>query len=269
MSSSISQLQLSWPEGRTKRYGISRILILPLIGFVSLRKLIFLIGYPDFALAALLLGAFVIVFLTEPVITRRYRRYYSLYFLIQMIIIEALGLLRPYEDTWSLLYIVLGIQLHHLPTMREAATWAAVFTTVLLFTMFATLGFLPGLGFSLLTIALAVFLFSYDMLYDQTEAAKQESQKLLDELQAAHSRLKEYADQAEELAGVQEHDRLINELHDSVSQMIFSISLMTESTRMLLAKDPARVPDELARLQELTGRALAQMRALISQWRPG
>jgi signal transduction histidine kinase len=244
-------------------------LILPLIGFVSFRKLIFLAGQPEFIPAAILLGAFTLLYLSEPALTRRYCRYYSVYLLLQMIIVEALGLLQPYEDTWGLLYIILGIQLHYLPTIRQAATWAAVFTTALLVTMIATLGLLPGLGFSLLTIALAVFLFSYDMLYDQAEAAKQESQKLLDELQAAHNRLKEYAAQAEELAAAQEHDRLINELHDSVSQMIFSISLTTESTRLLLAKDPARVPEALAHLQELTGRALAQMRALISQWRPG
>jgi hypothetical protein len=37
----------------------------------------------------------------------------------------------------------------------------------------------------------------------------------------------------------------------------------------MLTKDPARVPEGLERLQELTSRALAHMRALISQWRPG
>ena len=260
---------LIWPEGNTKSYRISPLIALPLIAFVSFRKLITTSGSPQFPAAAILLGAFTLLFITRPTLTRRFGWYCSLYFLFQMGLIQALGLMQPYEDTWGLLYIILGMDLRYLPSPRAAGAWAAVFTAALLVTMMATLGLLPGLGFSLLIIALAVFFFSYDLHYAQVEAAKQESQKLLDELQAAHSKLKDYAAQAEELAAAQERDRLVRELHDSVSQMIFSISLTAESTRLLRVKDPARVPDGLERLQELTGRALAQMRALISQWRPG
>jgi signal transduction histidine kinase len=259
---------LSWPEGKTKSYRLSPLIALPVIAFVSFRKLIYSFGYPVFPAAAVLLGAFILLLITKPALFRRFGWYHSLYFLFQMSLIQTLGLLQPYEDTWGLLYIVLGMQLRDLPSPRAARAWGAAFTAALLVTMMATLGLLPGLGFSLLIIALTVFFFSYDLHYAQVEAAKQESQRLLDELQAAHRKLKDYALQAEELAAAQERDRLIRELHDSVSQMIFSISLTAESTRLLLAKDPARVPDELERLQELTGRALAQMRALIGQWRP-
>jgi len=73
---------------------------------------------------------------------------------------------------------------------------------------------------------------------------------------------------ARELAAAQEHDLIARELHDSVSQIIFSITLEAQSARLLLDKDPSRVPALLDRLQELTGRALSQMRNLISQWRP-
>ena len=261
--------QVQTPQATFRDYRISQFIGLSLIAFVSFRKLINAAGHPEFLVTSALLGAFTLLSLTQPTLARRHRRYLSLYYLAQMALLTALGLLHPYEDTWGLLYIILGVQLRDLPSRRAEGPWAAVFTTALLVTMTATKGLLQGLGFSLLIIAVTVFFYSGDLLHSQAEAAKGESQRLLMDLQAAHRKLEEYAAQAEEQAAAQEHDRLIRELHDSVSQMIFSISLTAASTRLLLTKDPSRLPGELERLQELTGRALAQMRALISQWRPG
>ena len=84
----------------------------------------------------------------------------------------------------------------------------------------------------------------------------------------AHQALKEYASQAEELAAVRERNRLARELHDSVSQVIFGITLTSQSARLLLERDPARVPELLDRLEELTGSALGRLRSLIAQLRP-
>lgn len=261
--------QANFSETPVRDYRTSQIIGMAVIAFVSFRKLITASGQPDFPITCALLGAFALLYLAQPALIRRHSHYISLYLLVQMALVQTLGLLPPYEDTWGLLYILLGVQLRDLPSTRATGIWAAVFTSALLFTMIATMGLLKGLGFSLLIIAVAVFMYSSDLLSSQAKTANLESQNLLKELQAAHRKLEEYAAQAEEVAAAQERDRLIRELHDSVSQAIFSISLTTETTRLLLAKDPARVPGELERLQELTGRALAQMRALISQWRPG
>ena len=76
-------------------------------------------------------------------------------------------------------------------------------------------------------------------------------------------------EQARLLSALAERQRLARDLHDSVSQVLFSISVSTEAARLLLTKEPGQVPERLDRLQELTGQALSQMRALISQWRPG
>ena len=67
---------------------------------------------------------------------------------------------------------------------------------------------------------------------------------------------------------MQERNRLARELHDTVSQLIFSISLTARSAQLLLKRDPARVPEQLNRLQEMTTDALSQLRSLITQLRP-
>jgi signal transduction histidine kinase len=91
---------------------------------------------------------------------------------------------------------------------------------------------------------------------------------MLGELQDTHRQLQAYADQVEELAAMEERNRLARELHDSVSQTLFSIVLHTRSAQILLERDPPRIRPQLQRLQELTQNALAQMRGLIAQLRP-
>jgi signal transduction histidine kinase len=70
------------------------------------------------------------------------------------------------------------------------------------------------------------------------------------------------------LAATKERNHLARELHDSVTQTIFSITLTAKSARMLLDKDPGQVVPQLDHLQELAQGALAEMRGLIFELRP-
>jgi signal transduction histidine kinase len=74
--------------------------------------------------------------------------------------------------------------------------------------------------------------------------------------------------QAQQLAALEERNRLARDLHDSVTQTIFSITLTAESARAMMVKKPERVSAQLERLQNLSRSALAEMRALIFQLRP-
>jgi PAS domain S-box-containing protein len=75
--------------------------------------------------------------------------------------------------------------------------------------------------------------------------------------------------QAAELASSEERAHLARELHDSVTQALFSMTLLSRSAELLLQKDPSQVPEKLASLRELQRDALAEMRALIFELRPG
>ncbi len=73
---------------------------------------------------------------------------------------------------------------------------------------------------------------------------------------------------AQEAAVLKERNRLARELHDSVTQQLFSITLTTRAARSHLEKNPQRAAAQLERLQETSAAALAEMRALIAQLRP-
>ena len=75
--------------------------------------------------------------------------------------------------------------------------------------------------------------------------------------------------QAGELASSQERAHLARELHDSVTQALFSMSLVTRTTELLVDRDPAAAKEKLGSLRDLQREALAEMRALIFELRPG
>ena len=75
--------------------------------------------------------------------------------------------------------------------------------------------------------------------------------------------------QAIELAASRERAYLAQELHDSVTQALFGMTLTSRAAEMLLRSDPGAVGEKLSQLRELAQEALAEMRALIFEMRPG
>ena len=76
--------------------------------------------------------------------------------------------------------------------------------------------------------------------------------------------------QAGELAVGEERAHLARELHDSVTQALFSMTLVSRSVELLLDRDPAAAHGRSsAQLRDLQREALAEMRALIFELRPG
>lgn len=73
---------------------------------------------------------------------------------------------------------------------------------------------------------------------------------------------------AQGVAILEERNRLARELHDSVTQQLFSMTLTAQAARAHIEKNPQRTVSQLERLQETAAAALAEMRALIYQLRP-
>lgn len=74
--------------------------------------------------------------------------------------------------------------------------------------------------------------------------------------------------QGRELAALQERQRLARDLHDSVTQTLFSAHAFAEATAKLWENNPASIGEELNQLRRLTRGALAEMRTLLLELRP-
>lgn len=73
---------------------------------------------------------------------------------------------------------------------------------------------------------------------------------------------------AQEAAVVAERSRLASELHDAVSQLLFSAKVTAESLLRLWETQPETVHQGLSQLKDLTEGALAEMRTLLLELRP-
>jgi signal transduction histidine kinase len=238
------------------------------IGLVLLRSLAQYAGEPYLIPALLILVIFSVLYFSEHAVSSRVTRYIHFYLGIQVLLVLLLFSLPPFLDALGALLVLLSLQVMQRLPQRQALAWVIALGIVLAIEEVLGLGLPDGLVISLLIAALGIFLVSYDLLYSRAQFEKNESQKLLERLSRANQQLEEYAAQADELAATQERTRLARELHDSVSQTIFSIILTARSAQLLLDRDPGRVPELLLRLQEMTGEALSQLRSLITQMRP-
>ncbi|WP_310738937.1 GAF domain-containing sensor histidine kinase [Microbispora sp. H10830] len=71
-----------------------------------------------------------------------------------------------------------------------------------------------------------------------------------------------------ELTVVEERTRMARELHDAVSQKLFSLRLTARAAAALARTDPERAAEAIERVERMAGEALTELRAVIVELRP-
>jgi len=75
-------------------------------------------------------------------------------------------------------------------------------------------------------------------------------------------------EQARQVAAMEERNRLAHDLHDAVSQTLWTASLISDILPNLYDEDPDEAHRSLGKLRQLTRGALAEMRTLLLELRP-
>jgi signal transduction histidine kinase len=75
-------------------------------------------------------------------------------------------------------------------------------------------------------------------------------------------------ERAQEVGVLEERQRLARDLHDSVTQLIFSLMLIAQSIAPAYQRDPAEGERRIHRVLELSRSALTEMRALLFELQP-
>jgi len=252
----------NWRPWGSYAFGIFLLIV------ITLRAVGNFSGLPDLPIALTSLVIFSVFYLIEFFLSTRLAWLWWIYFIPQTGLIVLLSSLQPFLDVTTSLFILLGMQAFNNIPRQKASWWGSLFVGIQTLILIWGGGLVSGLATSMLITAIGFFIISYFLLLVQARKDQEESQALLVDLQTAHQQLQEYTAQAEELIAARERNRLARELHDSVSQAIFSITLTTQSARLLLEREPARVPGEIERLQETTSTALSQLRSLIAELHP-
>lgn len=77
-----------------------------------------------------------------------------------------------------------------------------------------------------------------------------------------------YAERAHKIATIEERQRLARDLHDSVSQQLFALTMMSKAVVRGIEKHPEKAQQQVADLAETAMKAQTEMRALLLHLRP-
>jgi signal transduction histidine kinase len=225
-------------------------------------------GYGKLSPMLIVISIYFISLLVETYLISR--SVFFLHFLnaLQTILTFSLLLLIVKEDYISLMFIPVCIQSILNFPRKTAFIWIGSVSLLMVAALLTSFPIDESVGFVIIYPA-AIFLFtSLVYLAKQAEEAQNHSEALLTDLQIANQKLQVYANQVEEFAATNERNRLARELHDSVTQIIFSLTLSAQAARILIDRDPPRAIVELDHLQSLAQSALTEMRTLIQELHP-
>ena len=205
------------------------------------------------------------------------RRRAVLYLGVQSLLVVVLIRMPPHFDYLPLLFIPLSLSAVELLGRRLGFLWITAFVLIMLWEYVIAAGLFDridavdestGLAMTLLYGGFGFLVGQIAYIRQQARITQRRNQQMLIDLRAAHRQLQDHAAQLEELAVMQERSRLARELHDSVTQTVFSMTLAVQAAQLLLSKDAHQVAIQLDRVVELARNASREIQAIVKQLRP-
>jgi len=171
--------------------------------------------------------------------------------------------LYPRVPTIAFVYLLLVLAL-----ASTRGLYAAILTSLLAFLCFDFFFFPPPYTFLVIKaedlLTLVVFLTTAIITGQLAVALRRRAEQA----RSRERELRSLYEKAQELASLQERQHLARELHDSVSQVLYSIGLGAHTARGALESDPEQAMASIDYVLALAEAGLAEMRALIFELRP-
>jgi NarL family two-component system sensor histidine kinase YdfH len=184
-------------------------------------------------------------------------------FLIIQVAIAFIFTLLTHQVTLSIgLYAPLvGVAVGSLRNLRwKTLAVAGIVLSAILTAFLVPDSNLPA-GWFWVVIPITLFVIIYVELYSRQTEAREETQKLLQELEITHRQLTEYATQVEDLTLANERQRLARELHDTLAQGLVGLTLQLEAASSHLENH------NIERAEEIIRQAMTRSRATLSDAR--
>jgi signal transduction histidine kinase len=116
-------------------------------------------------------------------------------------------------------------------------------------------------------IAGQVFILVFTQMAVGEEQARHEVQNLVKELEEANRSLRIYATKAEDLAIIQERNRLAREIHDGLGHHLTALNMQIRGARAVLSSNFRKADELLLNAEGLTQKALVDVRQSVSSLR--
>ncbi len=150
---------------------------------------------------------------------------------------------------------------------RPGLIWLIIFSLVTAITLVIITTPLNAVMLSLPFSAGYGFFGAFARALANAEEARNESQRLLTELRAAHEQLQDYAARIEQLAISEERNRLAREMHDTLGHRLTVAAVQLEGAQRLIERDPGRAAGMVETVRAQVREALAELRATVATMR--
>jgi len=232
-----------------------------------LRSVLVFQNSPLLGTVMILSATWLLTFIGSLLLAGRSRWVPALLIGLEILLIQAL-LLTTRQDFFAFLFAIPSMQVRQQYTMK-AAVFLTGFTAILtLLSLSEKFGVFYSLAIAVVFFSGSLFLLIYIGSTRRLRLIQGQQQELVMELQQANRQLESYSQQVQQLTSGRERQRLARELHDSVTQTIFSMTLTTQSALLLLEHDRDQLAAQLDRLNLLAHNTLGEMQRLISRLAP-
>ena len=224
---------------------------------------------PGAGVMAVFLTLWMILFIGEEIVSKRQHNYFPYYLILQSLLSLMLLFTAESGDYFAVLFGILSMQIILRTNIKFGTVWIGSFAVLVSLPMIKTYGLLVGIVIALIYAGGIGLLASYALTLRQVQDAYDYNQVLLGQLHESNRQLQDFARQSQKLVEARERHHLARELHDTVTQIVFAMTLTTRSIVLLLDRESTKVGAQLDRLNQLSQSALSEMQALILQLRPG
>jgi signal transduction histidine kinase len=193
--------------------------------------------------------------------------HFHIYLAVQGTLASVLIFLQPGWTMFPLLYFPLSVQAMLRLAQGPSIAWIAAFTLVTAASFAYGVSLQEGLIAMVMYGGINGFFGAYASALKRADKAHRESQALLEELQEAHGQLQEYALRAEELAVVEERNRMAREMHDTIGHRLTVASVQLEGAQRLCSIDPDRAAGMVGTVREQVRDALGELRDTVAALR--
>lgn len=211
-----------------------------------------------------LMAGFALMFSRQPSIGDPRSQSYLYLGTQLLILVFALS----YSSVFIFLFYVLSVQALMLLPMRIGMRWVLLFTAITgVVTFYNDFQPYEDLVTTLINGAGFLFFGAFGSALVRAQQARDESQRILNELTDAHVRLQRYAEQAETLAVAEERNRMSREMHDTLGHRLTVAIVQLEGADRLLERDTPRARQMVQTVREQLVEGLADLRATLAALR--
>jgi signal transduction histidine kinase len=188
-------------------------------------------------------------------------------FIIPIALVLVVQALLGANGTWLLSLPIVATAVERLPPVWRWPVYLASLLGLALPLWLLTGSINEIIGPTLVFIPAILFVVAFTEARLNERDARREAEKLTVELEKANHQLTAYAVQAEEMATIQERNRLAREIHDNVGHYLTVVNVQIEAARAVMAQDPDRARTALDKAQKLTKDGLTAVRQSVAAFR--